>query len=941
MLKALYWLGGLIVLMTLAIPAPATDLSRRIILDVPERVIEKQFGVLPPSQLTAEELEAIASFRFVADTLRLLAIPVEWIDRPHTYSTATFDSMLFSHGVYPGGSVADYFEEVSYGQVAIAGDVIDWFNAGVYSPYFDFESILWSIDPLVDFSQYDGNNDGIPDAVIFLRSGTGEEDSQDPEDIWSYAIIYAPGYGPGPFDGVRISRYNTSPELFPLRNPDYPQYFTGQDTLNHIRVFCHELTHNFGLPDLYDYDAKLTQSTYNTPADSNDHPMVDWCLMGYYGYGLFSIGCDVPTHLCGWSKMQMGWVEPISLMGIHEDLVIYNIETRPDSSLYKIPINIIDGEYFLLEYRNPQSSGLFDKTDSDFSVKFWPDLTFGSDTLDRGLMITHVHDSLGAYWHRINYGLPDFPHYTVAIEDAGYNPAMDETSNPEGHVTDSAQWWYPWETRKGALFSPDVSGQAEFGPTTTPSSDGYTGPTGVIVRVDSIVSDRLYAYVENPFIDADGDGVNDAADNCLGVYNPDQQNDDTDTLGNACDNCPDVDNNDQIDSNGDGVGDACNYRWPEWDAVLTDCVQLAVGNSGNFGHNELGYTMDYTLSGDCDPSAAPYIYDGSPLVNYHDGVEQVNYYSMYSKQPFVLVTEGNWPVPTQTTADYDIYQSGTFVTPDSFLAMEKTWWAPKHPDSCAFIIQCLRLYSYDGLSHGGIAVSEAIDWDIPSDYGNNGGYDTSQHLLYLQGIEFDGMGCQPNDHRFGGMAMIAHYVNDSAIIDSATGPYSAYIVDNETYIYPYVGWDASLTDGLIQNQGYGILDAGVDLSMIMTFFYDYTVDPAETLYIYTALTSVQNDPSEKLQTEVLANIAKARLWTNDHVVTLTRAYICGDADGNESINVSDAVYIIAYIFKGGPAPDPLCVADADGNDTVNISDAVYLINYVFKGGPPPVETCCP
>jgi len=70
-------------------------------------------------------------------------------------------------------------------------------------------------------------------------------------------------------------------------------------------------------------------------------------------------------------------------------------------------------------------------------------------------------------------------------------------------------------------------------------------------------------------------------------------------------------------------------------------------------------------------------------------------------------------------------------------------------------------------------------------------------------------------------------------------------------------------------------------------------------------------------------------------------YLCGDANGDEAANLADAVYIINYVFKGGPAPDPLCVADANDDDAVNLADAVHLVNYVFKGGPPPAEPCCP
>ncbi len=66
--------------------------------------------------------------------------------------------------------------------------------------------------------------------------------------------------------------------------------------------------------------------------------------------------------------------------------------------------------------------------------------------------------------------------------------------------------------------------------------------------------------------------------------------------------------------------------------------------------------------------------------------------------------------------------------------------------------------------------------------------------------------------------------------------------------------------------------------------------------------------------------------------------IPGDADGSTVVNVSDAVYIIGFIFAGGPAPTPYAVAsgDANGDCAVSISDAVSLINYIFAGGAAPV-----
>jgi serine protease len=69
------------------------------------------------------------------------------------------------------------------------------------------------------------------------------------------------------------------------------------------------------------------------------------------------------------------------------------------------------------------------------------------------------------------------------------------------------------------------------------------------------------------------------------------------------------------------------------------------------------------------------------------------------------------------------------------------------------------------------------------------------------------------------------------------------------------------------------------------------------------------------------------------------AYVCGDANGDAAIDISDAVFLIAYIFTGGAAPNPLAAGDANCDAAVDISDAVYLIAYIFTGGAPPCAGC--
>lgn len=68
-------------------------------------------------------------------------------------------------------------------------------------------------------------------------------------------------------------------------------------------------------------------------------------------------------------------------------------------------------------------------------------------------------------------------------------------------------------------------------------------------------------------------------------------------------------------------------------------------------------------------------------------------------------------------------------------------------------------------------------------------------------------------------------------------------------------------------------------------------------------------------------------------------YLCGDADASGAWDISDAVYLISFIFSGGASPAPLLAGDANCDGSVDISDAVYLIAFIFSGGPAPCAFC--
>ncbi len=71
-------------------------------------------------------------------------------------------------------------------------------------------------------------------------------------------------------------------------------------------------------------------------------------------------------------------------------------------------------------------------------------------------------------------------------------------------------------------------------------------------------------------------------------------------------------------------------------------------------------------------------------------------------------------------------------------------------------------------------------------------------------------------------------------------------------------------------------------------------------------------------------------------------YCCnfaGDVNNSNSIDISDLVYLVAFMFQEGSPPPCPDEGDTNGSGQIDISDLVHLVNYMF-GSPPGSAPVC-
>lgn len=314
--------------------------------------------------------------------LRVAVILVDFPDLPAdriTYPPEHYEELLFSHGVLPGKSVAEYLSISSGGRLELTGDVRGWFTVSEDRDYYSnvqgglgwyprnsqglAEEAIYLADPFINYAHLDNEGpDGVPDS--------GDDD----EIIDGLIVVHAgPGRevgGTGPNDFVSL--FWKLPKQFPADGV-FGKFFTLNPEPGNIGIFIHELGHLLGLPDLYD-------------TDGGSYGMGVWSMMS--GGFLIDQG-RTPSDFDAWCKSKLGFVDVATVLQYTPGLVI--APTVESGLVYRLWRDAFGGtEYFLLE--NRRQAGLDQGLPGE------------------GLLIYHVDETLGGN---------TFPnHYKVAVEQA-------------------------------------------------------------------------------------------------------------------------------------------------------------------------------------------------------------------------------------------------------------------------------------------------------------------------------------------------------------------------------------------------------------------------------------------------------------------------------------------------------------------------------------------
>ncbi len=176
------------------------------------------------------------------------------------------------------------------------------------------------------------------------------------------------------------------------------------------------------------------------------------------------------------------------------------------------------------------------------------------------------------------------------------------------------------------------------------------------------------------------------------------------------------------------------------------------------------------------------------------------------------------------------------------------------------------------------------------------------------------------------------------------------------YYVRFIATDGSLADTELVtitvndiNQPPTIIDPDTLLCRTEEYFsyYPEIIDPDDTTHqvtysMYPGWMTVIND--SLTGTPTVPELVTFRVRVSDGVNydsldILLIAYLCGDADSSDNVDIDDVVSLIEYIFSSGDEPFPIESGDVNCADGIDIDDVVYLITYIFTSGPWPCADC--
>ena len=234
--------------------------------------------------------------------------------------------------------VLGYFKDCSYGKFTPEFNVVGPVKLPREQTYYGegddniealMEDACSAIDNIVNFADYDANNDGMVDLVYVIYAGhSANYGGNKVTDIWPKSSTVNTT---NTYDGKRIRRYGVSNELAGKENKKKEK-----EKINGIGLFCHEFSHTLGLPDIYAIDKKAK--------NQDDQGMEFWDLMDG---GTEVRGGRVPASYLAWEREVMGWMK---IDELKDSCNIKNLKSIDNGGkAYKIVNPNDSNEYIVLQ----------------------------------------------------------------------------------------------------------------------------------------------------------------------------------------------------------------------------------------------------------------------------------------------------------------------------------------------------------------------------------------------------------------------------------------------------------------------------------------------------------------------------------------------------------------------------------------------------------------